>query len=234
MVVGIISSFLCYVFLVLDHYFRIISGSTLGLSLVFKILASSCFLCLGLYSFFCFFFKSDEFKKVSLLILFGLINSLLADLFLELNFYAGFLIFISAQILFFCAFSVNSKKKKKKWIFIAVFTSVFSVCDWFAPWFEFGILFPFVIFYTCVWTFVMAKAADSFKWNSIQAKLMPVGIILFGMSDILLQFNVFPQADLSKQAVSVMFIISNTFYYTGQLIVAFAISKNYLKDKPQQ
>ena len=52
MVVGIISSFLCFVFLVLDHYFRIISGSTLGLSLVFKILASSCFLCLGLYSFF--------------------------------------------------------------------------------------------------------------------------------------------------------------------------------------
>ena len=122
----------------------------------------------------------------------------------------------------------------KKWIFIAVFTSVFSVCDWFAPWFEFGILFPFVIFYTCVWTFVMAKSADSFKWNSIQAKLMPVGIILFGMSDILLQFNVFPQADLSKHAVSVMFIISNTFYYTGQLVVAFAISKNYLKDKPQQ
>ena len=80
----------------------------------------------------------------------------------------------------------------------------------------------------------MAKSADSFKWNSIQAKLMPVGIILFGISDILLQFNVFPQADLSKHAVSVMFIISNTFYYTGQLVVAFAISKNYLKDKPQQ
>ena len=234
MVEGIISSFLCFVFLVLDHYFRIISGSTLGLSLVFKILASSCFLCLGLYSFFRCKDKSDEFKKVSLLILFGLINSLLADLFLELNFYAGFLLFVSAHILYFCAFSVYSKFSLKKWIFIAVFTSVFSVCDWFAPWFEFGILFPFVIIYTCVWTFVMAKAADSFKWNSIQAKLMPVGIILFGMSDILLQFNVFPAESLSKEAASVMFIISNSFYYGAQLVIAWAISQDYLKSKLRQ
>ena len=80
----------------------------------------------------------------------------------------------------------------------------------------------------------MAKAADSFKWNSIQAKLMPVGIILFGMSDILLQFNVFPAESLSKEAASVMFIISNSFYYGAQLVIAWAISQDYLKSKLRQ
>ena len=77
----------------------------------------------------------------------------------------------------------------------------------------------------------MAKAADSFKWNSIQAKLMPVGIIFFGISDILLQFNVFPAESLSKEAASVMFIISNSFYYGAQLVIAWAISQDYLKSK---
>lgn len=234
MVIGIISSVLCYVFLALDHYFRIVTDSTVGLSLVFKILASLCFLAFGLYSFFSCKEKSGEFKKVSLLILFGLINSLLADLFLELNFYIGFVIFVSAHVLYFFAFSVYSRFSLKKWIFIAAFTLVFSVCDWFAPWFEFSGLFPAVIFYCCVWAFVMAKAAESFKWNSIQAKLMPVGIALFGLSDILLQFNVFPAETLSKQAVSVLFIISNTVYYTAQLLIAYSISKDYLKDKLQK
>lgn len=229
MLIRIISGIFCCVFLALDHYFRITLHSGLGFSLLFKMLASISFIVSGFYSYFTNKEKSALFNRTAVLILAGLCSSILADFFLELNFYAGFLLFVSAHVLYFLAFSVYSKMSLKKWIFVISFLIIFTVFDLLVPWFDFGILFPFVVLYSGVWTFVMAKGAESFMWNSVEAKLVPVGIGLFGISDILLQFTLFAVADFPSNAVNVIFIVSNFFYYSAQHVLAYSIGKDYLE-----
>lgn len=227
MIVEILSCVICFICLVFDHYFKL--NGQVGLSLFFKMAASACFIILAISSVIKCKEKSDDFKKTRKFILIGLILGFCADLFLELNFYVGFVIFVAGHICYYFAFSVYSKMSAKKWIGAFVFIFAFIGIDLICPWFDFKGLFGFVIFYGAVWAFVMVKSVESFKWKSVQAKTMPLGIILFGISDILLQFPIFPVADFSKTAESILFFISNFFYYSAQLLIAYSISKDYLE-----
>lgn len=231
MVIEIISGICCFVFLAFDHYFlnNPVSECTFDIALLFKMLASTCFVISGLFAFRKARNTTPEFKKVASLIFCGLILGFTADLFLEINFYAGFLVFVAAHIFYYLAFSVYSRMNLKKWIFILLFVATFAVLDFFAPWFDFKGLFPFIVIYSAVWAFVFVKSIDSLKWKSAYSKTMVLGIVAFGISDILLQFKFFPEENFSAVTASLIFLISNSFYYLGQLLIAHSIGKDYIE-----
>lgn len=227
MIFTLISTILCFVFLGFDHFFRIIGN--LGVSLLFKVLASACFVAYGIYSFINCKEKSDSFKKVSAFVLTGLCVGLVADFAIELSLYTGLVIFIVGHIFYLLAFSTYSRLSVKKVLLMLLFIAVIFVGDKFSPWFDFKGGFAVIMLYGAVWIVSLVTSFESFKWNTRQAKILPVGVLLFGISDMLLQFWLFPNASVSAEVASIMFIVSNVVYYAAQLILAYSISKDYIE-----
>lgn len=52
--------------------------------------------------------------------------------------------------------------------------------------------------------------------------------MLFGISDILLQFKFFPAEGFSLAAGAVIFAVSNAVYYVAQLLIEYSLSKNFI------
>lgn len=230
MVAGILCSLCCFIFLTLDHYFLNNPCATVSfnIALLCKMLASACFVIYGLLCFSKCKDKNKGFKKVSSLMLSGLFLGFAADLLLEINFYAGFVVFVTAHIFYFLGFSVYSKMDKVKWAIVIGFVAVFATVDYVVPWFNFQGLFPVVVIYSAVWAFVFAKSVESLKFKSVNAKIVVAGIVLFGISDILLQFKFFPAEGFSPAAGAVIFAVSNAVYYIAQLLIGYSLSKNFI------
>lgn len=226
---NILFSALTYIFLFFDHYFRI-NGNKF-VSDIFKGCASLVFVSFAFYNYNRCKNRSEQFRKLSFFILTGICIAFIADIMLEINFEIGFCIFVSVQIFYFYAFTHYGKLDKKFYIIAGLLAIAVDSVNYLCPYFYFRDLQISVFVYTIAFACVVTKSLESFKWPKIQAKTMPIGIILFAISDFFLQFRVFPSEDLPVKVGSVIFIISNIFYYTGQLLIGFSLSKDYLPIK---
>jgi len=206
------------------------------LSLVFKGCASVCFVALAFYSYFKCGNKDEKFKKLSNYVVTALCLSFAADVMLGLKevelagdaaFIVGFLLFVAAHITYLLAFSVYGKPDKIFYIMAAILTAVLICYAGLTSWFDFGPLFPLICVYSIIVSCVVFRSLSFKERNSFNAKLMAVGMILFVLSDMLLLFWIFPRDGVSKSVSSVIFIISNSCYYIGQLAAAHSISKTY-------
>ena len=226
-----IASLVC---LGLDHFFRITDHRVL--SLVFKGIASVFFVVLAFYSFFKCKDKDDKFKKLSRYVVMALCFSFAADVMLGLNeveimgegaFIVGFLLFVAAHIMYLFAFSAYKKPDRVFYIKAAVLTVILICYAGLTPWFNFNGLFPLICIYSVIVSCVVFRSLDFTERDSLNAKIMAGGMILFVLSDMLLLFWIFPRDGVPKSVSSVIFIISNSCYYLGQLAAAHSISKSY-------
>lgn len=222
-----------YVFLIIDHYLRL-SGSV-KLAVVFKALASLCFLMLALYSFFTCKKKSNMFRHVSVFILIGISIAFVADIVLEINFVFGFVLFMFAQLFYFYAFTGYGKLKTRFFIGSAILIIILAVVDIYSPLFNFekdgeNLLMPSIVYMISL-VFVVIQGLESLVYKDVHAKTMAIGISLFAWSDFLLEMYVFPSGFISKGVLEGIFIFSNFMYYTGQLMVAWSLSKDYSVEK---
>lgn len=225
MKINILCFALTYLFLFLDHFYRIVGDKIL--SDIFKGITSFVFVLFAFYSYNKATRKSEKFRKFSVFILTGICVSLLADILLEINFEIGFCIFVSVQIFYFYAFTHYGKLNLRFYIFAIVIAILVDTGNYLCPYFYFRDLQISVFVYTIASACVVSKSIESFRWDSVQAKTMPIGIILFAISDFLLQFRVFPSEELPEQVGSIIFIVSNTLYYTAQLLIGYSLSKDY-------
>lgn len=105
MKINILCFALTYLFLFLDHFYRIVGDKIL--SDIFKGITSFVFVLFAFYSYNKATRKSEKFRKFSVFILTGICVSLLADILLEINFEIGFCIFcICSNLLFLCIHSL--------------------------------------------------------------------------------------------------------------------------------
>ncbi|MCR5614127.1 lysoplasmalogenase family protein [Treponema sp.] len=226
-----IASLVCLGF---DHYFRITGFSVQ--SLVFKGCASLFFVGLVFYSFINCKDRDAQFTKLSKFVILALCFSFAADVMLGLNevhlmgdiaFIIGFLLFVAAHIMYLVAFSVYGKPKASFFVAVVIMSGALLCFARLTPWFDFEGLFPLICVYAVILSCVVIRSLSFTERSSLHAKLMAAGMILFGISDMLLLFWIFPKTSFPTTASSLIFIISNTCYYVGQLLAAYSISKKY-------
>ena len=244
--VAIVLSACSWISLAIGHFFRINSslpsnkdimwllaiGYDAGAFIpwiVFKGIASFCFVLLAVLSVIRLKKKSERFEKLSVFILIGLSLAFVADILLEIHFVIAFVMFVIAQFFYFLAFLNYGKVNKKFFIASALMIAFFLTMDVATPFFNFGDLFVPSVVYMISLVIVVVKSFESFKWNSIEAKLMPIGTLLFGVSDFFLQFWVFSASWMAVSLTNAIFIFSNFMYYSGQLLVAYSLSKDYIE-----
>ena len=229
MIISIVLGILSLSALFFDHYF-LIAGNN-GLSVFFKGTASACFVILAVYSLIRCKQKSETFKKFAVFCMAGITISFIADIVIELNFVIGFCLFVSAQTFYFLSFSHYRKYSRNFFIGAGILFFSILLFDFHCPFFNFGDLKIPVVVYILALSCVVIKSFDSFRWKAVQAKTMPVGIALFSLSDFMLQFYVFPSGLIPEKTAYIIAVVSNVFYYVGQLLVAFSLSKDFIAKK---
>lgn len=229
MIISIVLGILSLSALFFDHYF-LIAGNN-GLSVFFKGTASACFVILAVYSLIRCKQKSETFKKFAVFCMAGITIAFIADIVIELNFVIGFCLFVSAQTFYFLSFSHYRKYSRNFFIGAGILFFSILLFDFHCPFFNFGDLKIPVVVYILALSCVVIKSFDSFRWKAVQAKTMPVGIALFALSDFMLQFYVFPSGLIPEKTAYIIAVVSNVFYYVGQLLVAFSLSKDFIAEK---
>lgn len=233
MTLSIVLGICCYVFLTIDHFLRLTGN--INVAVIFKGIASLCFILLAIYSFITCKQKSDKFRHISVFVLTGIIIAFIADVVLEINFVFGFVLFMFAQLFYFYAFTGYGKLKTRFFIGSAILIIILAVVDIYSPLFNFekdgeNLLMPSIVYMISL-VFVVIQGLESLVYKDVHAKTMAIGISLFAWSDFLLEMYVFPSGFISKGVLEGIFIFSNFMYYTGQLMVAWSLSKDYLVEK---
>lgn len=198
--------------------------------LVLKTTASLFFVLAG----FCGYWKAKVNKKISLYVLLALCFSMAGDVFLEIKvhkdvmFILGVLSFAIAHVMFSMGFAKMSKGKK---IDFAVAGLIFGIilaviCTANA---DFRGLFPAVIGYAAVISFMVAKALALWRCRKVQKKvveLMMLGGILFLISDTILFFVFFVDGVPRGMQYANLII-----YYVAQMLQSHALNDKCFTQK---
>lgn len=108
-----------------------------------------------------------------------------------------------------------------------ILTVLVTAHEFLNPILDFGMyLIPLLIYMVSLFVAV-AKSSESLKFHNRYGRICFAGTILFAVSDFLLQFHLF--ADLTEEVLFVTGIVSNSFYYAGQLLLAFSLGKDFIQ-----
>ena len=177
--------------------------------------------------------KAKGNRKVSFYILFALIASLGGDVFLALDtnkgilFILGVVSFAAAHVMFSIAFSKMSKIRKSDFVVAGVILGVLLVIMSIGT-FDFQGLFPVVVAYAAIISFMVAKALSLWKCRKGKERvvgLMIAGGVFFLISDGILLFWMFG-IGVPRIAQYANWIM----YYLGQLFQARALNQNWEED----
>ena len=193
----------------------------------FKILTSLSFVITGFLSFYANKEKSEEYTKFAKTILIGLVLSFFADVLLDLFFEIGFGFFFIAEITYFIALFKINKPTKKYWIVITILFFAFFFFEYFNPWTNLGILFWPLMVYLFFLISNTVISAKQFNSESKVTKILHIGMMFFLISDFVLQFKIF--TDFSQMAKAWYGILNGIFYFPGQLLIAYSLSKDFTK-----
>ena len=192
--------------------------------IILKSAASLFFVLAGL----CGYRKSKGNRKVSLYILLALCCSMAGDVFLALDtekgimFILGVASFAAAHVMFSIAFCKMCKIRKRDFAVTGMILGVLLVIMCVGT-FDFQGLFPVVIGYAAVISFMVAKALS--LWQCRQGKERAVGLMMAGgvaflVSDMLLFFWMFG-VGIPKEMQSANWIM----YYMEQMFQAHALNE---------
>lgn len=162
----------------------------------------------------------------------GLIFAMLGDIFLNIEFIVGALLFAVGHIVFFIAYNCNQKFKLTDLIYtLAIFIpSIIFIL--FMPFLDFGDLLMEIIVtcYALIISFMVGKSiANLVNQPTAQNILITIGSILFFFSDLMLLLDVF--GNLS----AVFEVLCLVTYYPAECLLAMAIftHKNNAGDNPK-
>lgn len=169
-------------------------------------------------------------KKVAFYIFLALICSMGGDVFLALDtdkgilFILGVVSFAAAHVMFSIAFSKMSKIRTSDFVVTGLILAVLLVITAIGN-FDFQGLFPVIIAYAAIISFMVAKALS--LWRCRQGKeriagLMMAGGVFFLISDVILLFWMFG-IGVPQTAQYANWVL----YYLGQLLQARALNQNW-------
>lgn len=189
-------------------------------SLLTKTIASLIFVVIGFVNLI-YLLKIKKEKYLSAYLLFiGLCFACLGDIFLEIQFIIGAVLFAVGHVFYFISYCQLSKFKWKD-IFYSALIFVPSLCViFFVPIFDFGgvTLQILCCFYALVISIMVGKAIANFiKEKSTLNLIILIGSTLFFFSDFMLLFSVFASVS------NVFLVLCLSTYYPAEFLLSYSI-----------
>lgn len=190
---------------------------------IYKTIASGLFLVLGVLNFILLFkdFKTKNLKLYALFNVIALIFCFLGDILLIDYFIVGAILFGLGHVFFIISFSFLQKFNIKD---IVAGLIIFAIClcvILLVPAFDFGELFPVIIVYAFIISFMLGKSITnllfSTKYSNTLLALISLGALLFFLSDLMLVLGRF--TDLATDFGTLCL----AFYYPAQFVLAYSI-----------
>lgn len=195
-------------------------------SLLTKTVASLIFVTIGFVNLI-YLLKFKKVKSLSAYMLFiGLCFACLGDVFLEINFIVGAILFAVGHVFYFISYSILIKFKFRDLIYSSLIFIPSLCIILFVPIFDFDGAIMQVL--CCVYALVISIMVGKAISNYIRVKtklnlIILIGSALFFFSDFMLLFNVF--SNLS----SVFGVLCLATYYPAENLLAFSILKHKKK-----
>lgn len=213
-----IFNLLAFALLIVGDIWFIIQGTLLS-----KTIASLIFVTIGLVNLI-YLLKVEKVKTLASYLMFvGLCFACLGDVFLEIDFIIGAILFAVGHIFYFISYCFIIKFSVKDLLFgAAIFVPSLCVIL-FVPIFNFGEVVMQILccVYALVISLMVGKALANFvKEKSMLNLIILLGSILFFFSDFMLLFNVF--ADVGK----IFLILCLGTYYPAEFLLAYSILKH--------
>lgn len=149
----------------------------------------------------------------------GLTFAMLGDIFLEIEFIIGAILFAIGHVFYFVAYTRLVKFNWKDFLFgICIFVPA-AILILVAPIFEFEtvVLKILCVIYALIISIMVGKSVSNFiKDKTILDLILMIGSVLFMFSDLMLLFNVFG-------SVHVTGILCLATYYPAEIILAYSI-----------
>lgn len=195
-------------------------------SLLTKTIASLMFVTIGFVNLI-YLLKVKQVKSLSAYLLFiGLCFACLGDVFLEINFIVGAILFAVGHIFYFVSYSILMKFKWRDLIYSALIFIPSLCVILFVPIFDFdGVIMQILC---CVYALVISIMVGKSISNYVRVKtklnlIILLGSVLFFVSDFLLLFSVFTN-------ISNLFLVFCLLtYYPAENLLAYSILKHKKK-----
>lgn len=209
-------------------------------TLVFKALASLCFVLLAFFNYFNFKSvevdngggiakeRSPSFKRYSVKIIFALCFSFAADILIKKNLVSGILAFLLAQICFFLAFLEFKKITLRYILLVFCVASAIIIFEWFCPFFNIKELALPLSLYAFFVVGSALKSIDALGLENKFARLVTFASILFLISDLSLQLSISKICSLSWAGDQIANNFSNAIYYAAQFLFAGSLGKDFI------
>lgn len=193
-----------------------------------KTIASLLFVTIGFVNLI-YLIKIKRIKSFSAYLLFmGLCFTCLGDVFLEIEFIVGAILFAIGHVFYFVSYCKLSKFEWKDLIYSVLIFVPSLLIILFVPIFDFGGITLQIL--CCVYAFVISIMVGKAISNYIRVKtklnlIILIGSVLFFFSDFMLLFNVF--SDLGR----IFGILCLATYYPAENLLAYSVLKHKKKNK---
>lgn len=211
----LISNLLIFLAVLIGDVFYINSSE-----LWIKAITSAGFVLLGLINLIYAFKTRSAEKRFSIIMFIGLVFGMFGDIFLNIEFIVGAIIFAIGHIMYFIAYCQLEKFNYKDLLAGLVIFIPSMLFILLAPIFDFdgSIMKILCVVYALFISCMLGKAIFNFiKERNLLNILLMVGSILFFFSDLMLLLHVF--ANLSSLANALCLIT----YYPAQCLLAFSL-----------
>ena len=190
--------------------------------LTVKTIASMLFVAVGFLNLFYLLRIKREKSNSALIMFFGLCFACLGDIFLEIEFIVGALLFAVGHVFYFVAYCKLQNFKWKDAIYMTTIFVPSLLIILFVPIFDFGGVTLQIL--CCVYAFVISimlgKATSNFISSATKLNLiLLLGSVLFFFSDLMLLFNVFSNVS------GVFLVLCLATYYPAEFLLAYSILK---------
>lgn len=195
-------------------------------SLLTKTIASLIFVLIGFINLI-YLFKIKKENSVSAYLLFiGLCFACLGDIFLEIQFIIGAILFAIGHVFYFVSYCKIVKFQWKDLLFSALFFIPSLCVILFVPIFDFGGLVLQIL--CCVYALVISIMLGKATANFVKAKtslniVTLIGSVLFFFSDLMLLFSVFASVS------NAFLVLCLSTYYPAEFMLAYSILKHKKK-----
>ena len=195
-------------------------------TLLTKTIASLMFVTIGFVNLI-YLLKVEKQKSLSAYLLFiGLCFACLGDIFLEIEFITGAILFAIGHVFYFISYCKLSKFQWKDLIYSALIFVPSLLIILLVPIFDFGGITLQILccFYALVISIMVGKAiANYLRVKNKLNLIILIGSVLFFFSDFMLLFNVF--SDLS----GVFGVLCLVTYYPAENLLAYSVLKHIKK-----
>lgn len=190
-----------------------------------KMVGSFSFVMTALFAFLSNDKKTPQFKKLGIGFIIAAFISFLADFAIDKNFLIGMLFFfVSVLVYFFSCFFYKLPGKKFFIITIAIYIPYIIIIN-LLPGFKFeDFTIPVAVYSFTILIFTV-KAFDFFKKDDINSLMIPLGSLLFILSDFVLLIKAFYA--VPDSLIPFFSILNLVLYFPAQLLIANGLSKDF-------